>query len=34
MLLGGLIGSVLAYGYIEFYVDRLIKGKIKLKEVG
>lgn len=34
MLLGGLIGSVLAYGYIEIYVDRLIKGKIKLKEVG
>ncbi len=29
MLLGGFIGSVIAYGYIELYVDRLIKGKIK-----
>ena len=29
MLLGGFIGSVIAYGYIEIYVDRLIKGKIK-----
>ena len=29
MLLGGFIGSVLAYGYIELYVDRLIKGKVK-----
>lgn len=29
MLLGGLIGSVIAYGYIEIYVNRLIKGKIK-----
>ena len=28
MLLGGFIGSVIAYGYIEIYVDRLIKGKI------
>ena len=29
MLLGGFLGSVIAYGYIEIYVDRLIKGKIK-----
>lgn len=29
MLIGGFIGSVIAYGYIEYYVDRLIKGKIK-----
>ena len=29
MLLGGFIGSVIAYGYIEIYVDRLIKGKIE-----
>ena len=29
MLLGGFIGSVIAYGYIELYVDRLIKGKVK-----
>ena len=29
MLLGGFIGSVLAYAYIELYVDRLIKGKVK-----
>ena len=29
MLLGGFLGSVIAYGYIEIYVDRLIKGKVK-----
>ena len=29
MLLGGFIGSVIAYAYIEIYVDRLIKGKIE-----
>ena len=29
MLIGGFLGSVIAYGYIEYYVDRLIKGKIK-----
>ena len=29
MLIGGFIGSVIAYGYIEYYVDRLIKGKIE-----
>ncbi len=28
MLLGGFLGSVIAYGYIELYVDRLIKGKV------
>ena len=33
MLLGGLIGSVIAYGIIEIYVDRLIKGKIKGSEI-
>ena len=29
MLIGGFIGSVIAYGIIEVYVDRLIKGKVK-----
>ena len=29
MLIGGFLGSVIAYGIIEVYVDRLIKGKIK-----
>ena len=29
MLIGGFIGSVIAYGYIEYYVDRLIKGKVE-----
>ena len=33
MLLGGLIGSVIAYGIIEMYIDRLIKGKIKGSEI-
>ena len=33
MLLGGFIGSVIAYGYIELYVDRLIKGKVKGSEI-
>ena len=33
MLLGGLIGSVIAYGIIEIYIDRLIKGKIKGSEI-
>lgn len=33
MLLGGLIGSVIAYGYIELYVDRLIKGKVKGSDI-
>ncbi len=33
MLLGGLIGSVIAYGYIEIYVNRLISGKIKAKSM-
>ena len=29
MLLGGFIGSVVAYLYIELYINRLIKGKIE-----
>ena len=29
MLLGGLIGSVIAYSYVEIYINRLIHGKIK-----
>ena len=33
MLLGGFLGSVIAYGYIELYVDRLIKGKVKGSEI-
>ena len=33
MLLGGFVGSVIAYGYIELYVDRLIKGKVKGSEI-
>ena len=33
MLLGGFLGSVMAYGYIELYVDRLIKGKVKGSEI-
>ena len=33
MLLGGFLGSVIAYGYIEIYVDRLIKGKVKGSEI-
>ena len=33
MLLGGFIGSVIAYGYIEIYVDRLIKGKIRGSDI-
>ena len=33
MLIGGFIGSVIAYGYIEYYVDRLIKGKVKGSDI-
>ena len=33
MLIGGFLGSVIAYGYIELYVDRLIKGKVKGSEI-
>ena len=33
MLLGGFLGFVIAYGYIELYVDRLIKGKVKGSEI-
>jgi putative MATE family efflux protein len=33
MLLGGFLGSVIAYGYIELYMDRLIKGKVKGSEI-
>lgn len=33
MLLGGFLGSVIAYGYIELYVDRLIKGKVKGSDI-
>ena len=33
MLLGGFLGSVMAYGCIELYVDRLIKGKVKGSEI-
>ena len=33
ILLGGFLGSVIAYGYIELYVDRLIKGKVKGSEI-
>jgi putative MATE family efflux protein len=33
MLLGGFLGSVIAYGYIELYVDRLIKGKVEGSEI-
>ena len=33
MLIGGFLGSVIAYGYIELYVDRLIKGKVKGSDI-
>ncbi len=33
MLIGGSIGSAIAYTYIEIYINRLIKGKIKPKEI-
>lgn len=33
MLLGGLIGSIIAYAYIEFYNKRLNRGDINVKEL-